>query len=202
MRAQDALEGILSLPEGSARTAAVAAWFQSLYDDETSKPVLVGGAAVELYTKGAYTTGDLDFVGQVPKKVARLLEEVGFHKEGRHWIHERGEIFIELPGASLDPLDRTVVIEISGSKVLTSSPEGLIVDRLASWQFWKVEADAANAFLIWKAREKELDRRLLESLARHRRVERALRSLEGFVRRLEGRDPSQSELDAWSGMQR
>ena len=46
----------LQLSEGPRRTAAVVAWIQSLY--ASSPPVLVGGAAVELYTGGAYTTGD------------------------------------------------------------------------------------------------------------------------------------------------
>ena len=39
----------LRLPEGPRRTAALAAWFQSLYPDGR-RPVLVGGAAVELLT--------------------------------------------------------------------------------------------------------------------------------------------------------
>lgn len=188
---------MLRLPEGASRTAGIAAWFQGLYE-EGSIPVLVGGAAVELYTQGAYTTGDLDFVGEVPPKVAALLEQSGFRKEGRHWIHDRGQVFIELPGSSLDPEDQAAVIEVGGSKVLASSPEALIVDRLASWQFWKVRTDAANAFLLWKAREKQLDPRRLESLARRTRVERSLQSLRDFARRLKDRDPSAAELDEWS----
>lgn len=77
------LQTILSLPEGPGRTAAVAAWLQGLYDADIEKPILVGGAAVELYTGGAYTTGDLDFVGSVSPTVALGLKSAGFSQRGR-----------------------------------------------------------------------------------------------------------------------
>jgi hypothetical protein len=175
----------------------LAAWFQGLYGGK-SVPVLVGGAAVELYTGGAYTTGDLDFVGAVPDSVARNLAQAGFRKEGRHWIHERGQVFIELPGSSLQAGETTALLEVGGDRILTVGPEALIVDRLASWKFWKVRADGINAYLIWKARNKELDLKLLAELARARDLADALDSLRGFVRILEGREASQPELEKWA----
>lgn len=60
------LEDALSVSAGPQRTAAIVAWVQSLFTEENQVPVLVGGAAVEILTGGAYTTGDLDFVGIVP----------------------------------------------------------------------------------------------------------------------------------------
>jgi DNA-binding XRE family transcriptional regulator len=42
----------ISQPEGPGRTAAIAAWVQSLFADENQVPVLVGGAAVEILTGG------------------------------------------------------------------------------------------------------------------------------------------------------
>ncbi len=60
------IEEILALDESPSRTAALVSWIQSLYEDEDGVPILVGGAAVELYTSDAYTTGDLDHVGHIP----------------------------------------------------------------------------------------------------------------------------------------
>jgi len=71
----------LSLPDGPERTTAIVAWIQSLFTESAQVPVLVGGGAVEIFTGGAYTTGDLDFVGSVPKAIGTILENNGFDKE-------------------------------------------------------------------------------------------------------------------------
>ena len=57
------------MADGPAKTARLAAWVQGLYEGLGSAPILVGGAVVELITGGAYTTGDLDFAGTVPKEI-------------------------------------------------------------------------------------------------------------------------------------
>lgn len=81
------LNETLALPEGPERTTAIVAWIQSLFADDDQVPVLVGGAAVEILAGGAYTTGDLDFVGSVPAMVGAALKKNGFERAGRHWIH-------------------------------------------------------------------------------------------------------------------
>jgi hypothetical protein len=182
------LPALAALPEGPSRTAAIAAWIQGLY--ESKPPVLVGGAAVELYTLGAYTTGDFDFVGDVPESVAKALDDAGFERKGRHWIRAQGEIFVEFPGSSLQEHERPAMLDVDGTRVLTLSAEDMIVDRLAAWQFWRSTTDGASAYLIWKAQEDRLDRRRLSSLADRRKVGRALSRLERFV------EESSSEADA------
>jgi len=97
---------ILSLEEGPGRTAALVAWLQILFEGEDATPVLVGGAAVELYTLGTYTTGDVVLVGPVTPSVVQLLKEPGFERHGRHWLHEPAQIFVELPGSVFDPEKR------------------------------------------------------------------------------------------------
>ena len=190
------LRGAARLPEGPARTAAVAAWIQSLY--ETRPPVLVGGAAVELYTGGAYTTGDFDFIGDVPDSVGEALKQAGFKREGRHWIHSEAELYVEFPGSAVQPHERAAKVKFGKVSVLVLSPEDMIVDRLAAWQFWNSTTDGASAFLLWKAQEKKLSRKRLGTLARKRGVEKAFDRLTEFVRGKAARMPSEAELEQWA----
>ena len=187
------IDQVIALPDGPARTAAIAAWIQGLYPNKP--PVLVGGAAVELYTAGAYTTGDLDFIGGVPPDVAGALEAAGFRRGGRHWIHEAAQIFVEFPGSAIQPHERVAVVKVGGASVLALSPEDMIVDRLAAWQFWKSSTDGASAFLVWRAQEKSLDRSRLDELARKRGIQKALDRLKDLVRR---KDLSDQELERWA----
>ena len=188
-------EAILALPAGADRTAALAAWFQGLFP-VGKQPVLVGGAAVELFTGGAYTTGDLDFVGSVPASVGARLEEHGFRRSGRHWVHEREHIFIELPSSSLLPGERAVDLRRGKTTVRVVAPEELVVDRLAAWQFWGSEQDAVNAFLIW--RSNRMNEKRLRTLAAGREVSVALASLVAFRGALAGKDPTPEQLIEWA----
>jgi hypothetical protein len=153
---------------------------------------------VELYTSGAYTTGDFDFVGDVPEQVAAALKEAGFRREGRHWIHPVEELFIEFPGSAVQAHERPAMLELGGVSVLTLSPEDMIVDRLASWQVWKSSTDGANAYLIWKAQERSLDRARLGALAARRGVEKALERLVDLARRTGRRPISAEEMETWA----
>lgn len=195
---EDALNDILRSKEGPERTARLVAWFQRLFGESMNVPVLVGGAALELYCGGAYQTGDLDFVGHVPPAVARELEESGFRKEGRHWIHEKGQVFIELPGSRLESYERVVEIDVTGGKVLALSPEDILVDRLAAWQFWRSSVDGANAFLLWSCLREELDLNRIHLIASQRGVERALEALLAFIRAAGEKDPSPEKVEAWA----
>jgi hypothetical protein len=183
-------------PEGPERTAAIAAWIQSLYS--ARPPVLTGGAAVELYTAGAYTTGDFDFIGDVTKEVAARLADAGFRREGRHWIHPKEQLFIEFPGSAVQSHERAAVVQVGRFSVLALSPEDMIVDRLAAWQFWNSSTDGASAFLVWIAQANRLDKKRLESLADRRGVRAGWKRLVEFVEANAGRKPSAEDLETWA----
>jgi hypothetical protein len=178
--------------------AAIAEWFQGLFSAGDPIPVLVGGAAVELYTRGGYATGDLDFVGDIPPAVARLLEAEGFRKEGRHWIHDEGRIYLEFPSSTLEPEAEVARVRFGRHEVLVVSPEDILVDRLASWQFWKSSSDAAGAYLVWRSQADRMDVARIERLADKMGVAKAYRSLKEFASRWEKREPSGEDLASWA----
>ena len=191
------LSEILLQPDGSERTAALVGWIQALFP-EAEAPVLVGGAVVELLTGGAYTTGDLDFAGRVTPAVAAKLEQAGFDRKGRHWVHAEGELFVEFPADSLGPGEESVSFEVAGTRLRVLAPEAVIVDRLAAWQHWRSSTDAVNAFLVYRATRRQLDRRGLQRLVASRQVGEAWASLEGFAAGLGGADPAAEELERWA----
>ena len=192
------IEEILLLEEGPRRTAALVAWLQGLFEDEDETPVLVGGAAVELYTLGAYTTGDVDFVGSVTPFVAQILKESGFERHGRHWLHEPAQIFVEFPGSVLDPDERASWIEVAGHKVRIISAEDLLIDRLGSWEYWQSSVDGVNALLLWRSQNENMDLERLENRIAQTGWQMAWQSLLKFSARWEQREPPVEEIEKWA----
>ncbi len=188
---------LLQLEQGVERTTALAAWFQGLYGASPAVPILVGGGAVEIYTAGAYTTGDLDFVGDLSAAVERQLGQAGFVRQGRHWVHEAGQVFIELPGSALEPHERADEVHFGSWTVLVLSPEDTLVDRLAGWQFWHSTADAYAALLLWRESPTRLDRKRLASTAAARGVTQSLARLERLARKLGGSEPALEDVERW-----
>jgi hypothetical protein len=196
MASEITLNKILAMEEGPERTAALAAWVQGLFDKE--KPVLVGGSAVELYTGGAYTTGDLDFVGTVTSAVARKLLGAGFTRSGRHFIHEDGRIFLDFPGSQLDPGVQAVRVTMAGREVLLISLEDIIIDRLAAWTYWNSPVDGANAYLLYSSNRGKTDIGRLWARARAEEVDDSLESLLSFTGRHPDLKPGDKPLEDWA----
>jgi len=192
------LNEALSLPEGPGRTTAIVAWIQSLFDQGTEVPILVGGAAVEIFTGGAYTTGDLDFVGSIPRSIGAILESNGFERAGRHWIHREGQVFVEFPGSSLGPDERPVRYSAFGHEIVLVSIEDLLVDRLGAWEYWKSGIDGANAFVLFRTCRDEIDLNRLKERVASAGFEAALRGLLAFDREWSATDPDATTLEEWA----
>lgn len=192
------LDEALALPEGPKRTTAIVAWIQSLFDQEAQVPILVGGAAVEIFTGGAYTTGNLDFVGSVPKSIEAVLESNGFKKAGRHWIHREGQVFLEFPGSSLGAGERHVRYTAFGHDVDLVSIEDLLVDRLGAWEDWKSGIDGANAFVLYRTCRDEIDHVRLQARAEEEGFETALRAVLAFDEEWSGANPDDGVFQQWA----
>lgn len=124
------------------------AYFVALLSEEVIKrggqmPIVVGGEALELYTQGSYTTGDIDL--KAPYAITEaVLREYGFIKRGRVWFNEAYDIYIDLLGETLDEgveaEKRTEEIEIADGRIIrVLSIEDLIIDRLNAFKWWNDE---------------------------------------------------------------
>jgi len=198
MESGDELIRIASLPDGLNKTARLVAWLQGLYGEGEDRPILVGGAAGELYTGSARSSGDIDFVGQVPAHVSQALTEAGFRPRGRHWVHEQRQVFVEFTGSTVTEDQEIALIELEGERVLAMSPEDLIVDRLASWKFWQSSVDGVNAYRLYFGQLSSIDISRLRNLASGANCGDALDRLERFVSRYATGCPSTEDLERWA----
>lgn len=198
MESGDRLDRIASLPDGLEKTARLVAWLQSLYGEGEDRPILVGGAAGELYTGSPRSSGDIDFVGHVPAQVSRALIEVGFRPRGRHWVHEERRLFVEFTKSAVTDGQEIALIELEGERVLAMSPEDLIVDRLASWKFWQSSVDGVNAYRLYFGQLGNIDISRLRLLASGANCGDALDRLERFVSRYATGRPTSEDLERWA----
>jgi hypothetical protein len=107
-------------------------------------PILVGGGAVELYTRSAVMTGDFDIVTARQQEFEDELRTLGFSKpEGightpLGWIHPELRLGFEVVSATLfDGLadrDRVVLIDLDRDGVAAIvSVEDMIADRMGQY---------------------------------------------------------------------
>ncbi len=133
--------------DAGERTLLLAAVLTDAFKAVGWQPVLVGGAAVEVYTRAAYMTADLDFVAPSGPATQRVMEALGFEREGRVWYEAELGIVVEFPSSTLAPA-RATEIEVEGVAVAIIEIEDLIVDRLAAWKYWRWHPDGVAAGLL------------------------------------------------------
>jgi hypothetical protein len=96
--------------------------------------VLVGGAAQELHT-GSYRPTDIDLVGYRKTDQAGALAELGFKKDGRHWLFEFNDgetLAVEVPGDKLEDFatEAPLLVDLEPGTLAVISINDLMMDRL------------------------------------------------------------------------
>ena len=120
--------------------------------------ILVGGAVVAIYSKGAYRSGDLDFVLESlrAKELPKLMDQIGFKvHSGRHYKHPKCKhMFVEFcsPPAGIGEDTRITPDEINhdGTIIKIYSPTDCIRDRLASVIHFRAKECLDQAVLVAK----------------------------------------------------
>jgi predicted nucleotidyltransferase len=107
------------------------------------EPILVGGAALEFYTAGGYTTKDVDLALPTCPEVDAAFADLGFSKEGRYWYHAELDLLFEAPAPAGLPGETSprTEVEIDGLRVVVIGLEDLLIDRLRAWVHWTSEED-------------------------------------------------------------
>lgn len=121
--------------------------------------ILVGGAVVSIYSKGAYHSGDLDFVraSMFVTTLEESMNEIGFNKHGRHYIHpDCKHLFVEFPGGpplGIGEDNKIIPDEVDGTIIKIFSPTDCVKDRLVSYIHFKVPEGLDQAVLVAKNQE-------------------------------------------------
>jgi len=125
------LEALLRLEDETERKLAVAALIDDIVRSLGFRAIVIGGVAVEFWTRGAYSTADIDLYLPHGPAVDERLAELGLHRQGRHWVDPEHDLFIEAPASFPAPAEQVMEVRLStGQTALVLSPEDVLVYRL------------------------------------------------------------------------
>ena len=126
--------------ESRRRTLFIALLSGEMVRRRAERPIVVAGEAVELYTQGLYTTGDIDLKGR-KETLEAILAEWDFVRQGRIWVSKEYGIYIDWLEGSLDEGDKaenkTNIIALDDEdEIRVVSLEDLIIYRLCAAKYW------------------------------------------------------------------
>jgi hypothetical protein len=124
--------------------------------------VLSGGSCVEIYSRGDYTSYDLDLINQYNeqfKNIQKTMLELGFREHDRYFVHDDTKLFVEFPSGPLAVGDTPVYdiaeIDTEAGVLRLLTPTDCIKDRLAAYFHWNDEQCLQQA--LWVAGQNAFD---------------------------------------------
>lgn len=180
------LDALVDEPDRQRRRLVALGLLGDRLAEDGITPILVGGAALELYTAGGYTTKDIDLALPTSPRVESAFAELGFAKEGRYWYRDDLELLFEAPapeGLPGETAPRTVLY-LEGLRVEVIGVADLLIDRLRGWVHWASTEDQRWARRLAVLYAADLDWTYLrEKVATIPAEQAALEQLAGEVER-------------------
>ncbi len=173
------------------RQIYVAAAISLAFGEKGIPAILVGGAVVEYYTSGEYTTADVDMI--LPplgkEEIETTMREIGFERfeDYRHWVHPHIPIPVEFPPGPLQVghlLIREVnEIEIEKTKLKILKVEDILLDRLIMAQEWKDLQAQIQAEMLMYAHYIEINWSYLHQKSSQLGILKLFQKIQGKVKR-------------------
>jgi len=152
--------------------------------------VLSGGSCVEIYSRGEYTSWDLDLINQYNEqfqKIHTVMDDLGFTEHDRYFVHKDTKLFVEFPSGPLGvgdaPVEDIAEIDTEAGVLRLLTPTDCIKDRLAAYYHWDDEQCLQQA--VWVAEQNEFD---LNSVREWSEKEKSLEKFNTFKNSLKGND--------------
>ncbi len=140
-------------------------------DRKSQSIYLVGGQAVETYTAGQFTTGDIDITSTDRETTEGILGRMGFKRGGMVWINEALGMAVHIVDMIPNRTEKTRLIRVGPFTVRVVGIEDLIVDRLAAAKLWKSDRDAEQAEALFNAFVRQIDMKYLRKRAGEEKVD-------------------------------
>lgn len=141
----------------------LAAYVQDSLQAEGIQVVLSGGSAVSFYSSNKYVSKDLDLINtsfSKRSKIKVVMDKLGFHEQGRYFIHPETIFFIEFPDGPLsvgeEPVKEISEFELSTGTLRVLSPTDCVKDRLCAFYFWNDLQGLEQAILVTKSQNVDL----------------------------------------------
>jgi len=165
----------------------LAAYVCSKLAEEGIETVLSGGSCVQIYSKGKYTSDDIDLIDRFNgghTLIKKVMFEMGFKEHNRYFVHDDTEWFIEFPRGPLGVGDAPVN-DIATRKEETGilrllTPTDCIKDRLAAYYHWDDPQSLEQA--VWVAEKNTFD---IVSIEEWSRKENMLEKYQIFRKRVD-----------------
>jgi predicted nucleotidyltransferase len=173
------------------RQMCVAAAISMAFEERNVQTVLVGGAVVEYYTAGGYTTADIDMI--LPplgkQEIETVMKELGFERfeDYRHWLHPHIPIPVEFPPGPLQIghllIQEVNEIEIEKIKLKILKVEDILLDRLIMAQEWKDLQAQIQAEMLMYAHYTEIDWSYVHQKSSQLRILKLFQKIQRKVKR-------------------
>jgi hypothetical protein len=122
--------------------------------------IVVGGSAIEVYTRGGYSSGDIDVVVD-RERVLPVLRSWAFqHASLQMWFQPDWKLTVDLVRGIEDfhgSRDRTEVVRTPFGPLRIEGIEDCVVKRLISARYWEIPEDLNLALAAARTHEGEID---------------------------------------------
>lgn len=144
--------------------AELAAYVQTRLREEEIEVILSGGATVSFYSGNQYVSKDVDLINVrfiKRSKVKAAMEKIGFQEQGRYFSHPDSKFLVEFPDGPLsvgeEPVRKIDEVQLSTGLLRVISPTDCVKDRLCAFYFWNDQQGLAQAILVTKSQNVDLD---------------------------------------------
>ncbi|NOH01403.1 MAG: hypothetical protein HND47_05210 [Chloroflexi bacterium] len=141
----------------------LAAYVQDSLQADGIQVVLSGGSAVSFYSSDKYVSKDLDLINTSfsrRSKIKAVMDKLGFHEQGRYFIHPETTFFIEFPDGPLsvgeEPVKEISEFALATGTLRVLSPTDCVKDRLCAFYFWNDLQGLEQAILVTKSQKVDM----------------------------------------------